>query len=122
MDMHFEGVVFQSHAAELARRVERPWPPFAVLDVRPAAEFARRSLPGARSFDPADPAGLPEGTTVETEFFVIGRDPDDGGVRRATDILRQAGARRVVEIPGGLREWMQLGLPVAAGDPRLAAA
>ena len=111
MDMHFEGVVFQSHAAEVARRIAHPWPPFAVLDVRPAAEFERQRLPGARRFDLAA-EGLPEGSTATTEFLVIGRDPDDAGVRRATDRLRRAGARRVVEVPGGLREWRQLGLPL----------
>ncbi len=120
MDMHFEGVVFQSHAAELARRIERPWPPFAVLDVRPAAEFERQRLPGALRFDPDGADGLPAGTTAATEFFVIGRDPDDAGVRQASSRLRRAGARRVVEVPGGLREWRQLGLPLASAEPRAA--
>lgn len=120
MDMHFEGVVFQSHAAELARRIERPWPPFAVLDVRPAAEFERHRLPGSRSFDVGG-EGLPPETTAATEFFVIGSDPDDPGVRRASRRLRRAGARRVVEVPGGLREWRQLRLPLESGDGRQAA-
>lgn len=115
MDMHFQGVVFQSHAEELARRIKRPWPPFAVLDVRPAAERESRRVPGSVGFDPTGAATLPTGATVDTEFFVIGRDPDDSGVRAATKRLREAGARRVVEIPGGLREWRQLGLPVADG-------
>lgn len=117
--MHFEGIVFQSHAAEVARRMRYPWPPFAMLDVRPAAEFERQRVPGARRIDPAAPGGLPEDTTAATEFFVIGRDPDDAGVRQVTERLRRAGARRIVEVPGGLREWRQLGLPVE-GDQRAA--
>lgn len=120
MDMHFEGVVFQSHAAEVARRIERPWPPFAVLDVRSSDEVGRRRLPGARAFDSAAASGLPAGTTAATEFIVIGRDPDDTGVRRASKVLRAAGARRVVEVPGGLREWLQLGLPVETDGRRAA--
>lgn len=121
MDMHFSGVIFQSHAAEVARRIEHPWPPFAVIDVRPEADFARRRLPGAVRFDPATAAGLPDGTTATTEFFVFGSDPDDGGVRRASEILRRAGARRVVEVPGGLFEWRQLGLPLETGSGERAA-
>ena len=121
MDMHFEGMVFQTHAAELARRIERPWPPFTVLDVRGQADHERERVPGSRLFgaDGDGPAALPPGTTERTEFFVLGKDPDDPLVRLATGVLRALGARRVVEIPGGLFEWKQLGLPLESGaaDP-----
>ena len=40
MDMHFEGVIFQTHAEELRRRLEHPYPPFMVLDLREQEEFA----------------------------------------------------------------------------------
>ena len=112
MDMHFHGVVIQTHAAELARRIEHPWPPFAVLDVRTAADHARERLPTSRPFSGDDTTALPEGTSAATEFFVVGRDPDDDRVRDASEALRRHGARRVVEFPGGLREWKQLGLPL----------
>ncbi len=41
MDMHFEGVIFHTHADELERRLGHAFPPFAVLDVRPRADHAR---------------------------------------------------------------------------------
>ena len=34
MDPHFDGVIFATHAEELARRIKFEYPPFAVLDVR----------------------------------------------------------------------------------------
>ena len=88
--------------------------------MRPAADFEGLRVPGARRFDPSTATGLPEGTGEATEFIVIGRDPDDTGVRQASHVLRAAGARRVVEVPGGLREWRQLGLPLEDPDQRAA--
>ena len=116
MDMHFEGVVFQSHAAELARRIERPWPHFAVLDVRSGGEHERQRIPGSQLFDVnRGDHSLPPDTTPATEFFVLGESPDDSRVRVATKALRSLGARRVVEVPGGIFEWKQLGLPLERG-------
>lgn len=115
MDMHFDGVIFQTHAAELRRRLDHPHPPFAVLDLRDEREWAAGHIPGARpaSVDALE-AGLPEGTTEATEFFLVGAGPTDPAPRRASLALQRHGARRRVELPGGMHEWRASGLPVEA--------
>jgi rhodanese-related sulfurtransferase len=121
MDMHFEGVVFQTHAAELARRITRAFPPVAVLDVRPAADFARGHVPGARSLAVESLRhGLPEGVTPSTETIVLGEGPEDRMVRETTLALRRAGVRRIVELSGGMSEWRTLGGTVETGPARAA--
>ena len=112
MDMHFEGVVFHTYADELARRMERHYPPYAVLDVRSTAEHERIRIPGSQRVDAAKLDALPEGSTDITELFVVGAGPGDGGVRQAAIALKELGARRVVEVTGGLWEWIRRGLPV----------
>ena len=34
MDPHFEGVIFQTHANELVKRLGKAFPPFCVIDLR----------------------------------------------------------------------------------------
>jgi rhodanese-related sulfurtransferase len=117
MDPHFEGVIFQTHAAELRRRIARAAPPFVVVDVRPAADYRRGHLPGAvwgghLDFTRVVPAiGKPG-----TEVFVVGGGPDDAMTREASLALRRLGARRVVELTGGMVEWDLAGGPVESGD------
>lgn len=115
MDPHFDGVIFKTHPAELARRMRHPRPPFLVIDVRAAEERVRGTVPGAVALRSIDLAALPAGTTAATEFFVVGRDQYDEEVRRVTDRLRELGARRVVELTGGMFEWEHYGFPLAAG-------
>jgi len=113
MDMHFDGVIFQTHAAELCRRLDHPHPPFAVLDLRNEQEWAAGHIPGARRTSLAAlEAGLPEGTTVATEFFLVGAGPTDPALRAASMALQRLGARRRVELSGGMHEWRATGLPV----------
>lgn len=113
MDPHFDGVIFQTHALELARRLERPFPPFVILDLRDAADYHRGHLPGAVNATPeALEESLPTGTERTTEFIVAGADPSDERVRRASLALRRHGARRIVEFQGGLDEWVSYGLPI----------
>ncbi len=114
MDMHFEGVVFHTYAAELARRIRYPYPPFAVLDVRGPGAHDRERIPGSVAYDAAS-TDLPDGTSESTEFFVVGSGPEDVLVRRASQALRENGARRVVEVIGGMREWKQQGFPLEHG-------
>ena len=113
MDMHFDGVIFQTYADELARRTRYSHPPFQILDVRDAAEFSGGHIPGAVLAQAAGGGpGLPDGTTPTTEFFVVGAGPNDERVRQTSLSLRKRGAQRCVELPGGMVEWRQAGLPV----------
>jgi rhodanese-related sulfurtransferase len=110
MDPHFDGVIFQTHAAELRRRMGRPFPPFLILDLRPQADFEAGHLPGAVPTSPeALTRGLPQGSGEHTEFIVIGARPGDPAVREASRALMGHGAHRVVELPGGMLEWREAG-------------
>jgi rhodanese-related sulfurtransferase len=110
MDTHFDGAIFQTHAAELARRLAHPFPPFAVVDVRAQAATAPDAIPGSVPWraDRLDDS-LPGGTSESTEFFVVGEGPDDPAVRETALALKRAGVRRVVEMSGGMREWRRVG-------------
>ncbi len=113
MDMHFDGVIFQTHAAELRRRLDHPHPPFAVLDLRDEADWEAGHIPGARAVSLAElERGLPEGTTPTTEFFLVGSGPTDTAPRSASVALQRLGAHRRVEFPGGMHEWQAHGLPL----------
>jgi rhodanese-related sulfurtransferase len=114
MDPHFDGVIFQTHPAELARRIRSSWPPFLIVDVRPVADQARGTIAGAFAAG-SDLGALPPGTDAKTEFFVVGKNLDDPEIRRTTLRLKALGAMRVVELTGGMFEWEQFGFPVARG-------
>jgi len=112
MDPHFDGVIFQTDANELHRRIGREFPPFLVLDVRDSADFASAHIPGAVSVSPSDiDGGLPRGAELGTEFFVVGSGPGDDGVRAASLALMENAARRIVELRGGMSEWSSYGYP-----------
>ena len=115
MDMHFEGVIFHTHANELARRLGYQYPSFAVLDVRSEGAFARSRVPGSIRVAPGDLSAFPASTDAATEFFIVGQDPTDGVVRQAAHALKKLGARRVVEVTGGFFEWARQGLPIERG-------
>lgn len=122
MDPHFDGVIFQTHAAELRRRLSRPFPPFLVLDLRSRADFESGHLPGAVSTSPEAVArSLPEGTGEHTELIVVGAGPGDPAVREASRALMGHGAHRVVELPGGMLEWRQAGYSVEGAGAAQAA-
>jgi rhodanese-related sulfurtransferase len=106
VDPQFDGMIFQTHAAELARRLRFPLLPFRVVDVRPAADFARGHIPGAVSSSSSRPASLlAEAPNGRLEIFVVGSGPGDPEVREASLALLHAGAHRVVELTGGMVEW-----------------
>ena len=121
MDPHFDGVIFKTHPGEVVRRIRRPHPPYLLIDVRPDAERARGAIPGSVPLPSGELTELPAGTTPLTEFFVVGRDQYDPEVRRTTVRLRQLGARRVVEITGGMFEWESYGYPVEPAPGQKAA-
>jgi rhodanese-related sulfurtransferase len=115
MDPHFDGVLFKTHAAELARRLRFPFPPFRVLDVRPREEYERGHIPGALHVTPAQlSAGPPEWAQGRVELFVAGSGPGDPAVREASLALMRHGAHRIVELVGGMYEWERAGRPVSA--------
>ncbi len=112
MDMHFDGVIYQTYAEELRRRARHDHPPYLILDVRDTAEFDTGHIAGATRISPEELTnGLPVGTTPNTEFFIVGADPRDARVREVTLALRAQGAVRCVELSGGMLEWRQAGYP-----------
>ena len=113
MDPHFDGVIFKTHAAEVRRRLSRPFPPFCIVDVRPPDAFAQGHIPGAVPATAADlEAGLPGGASPRTEYIVVGATPEDPVMRAASLALRRHGAHRVVELTGGMTEWEGGGNPL----------
>jgi rhodanese-related sulfurtransferase len=111
MDPHFDGVIFKTHAAEVRRRLDRSFPPYCVVDVRPRADWERGHIPGAVSGADRG-AALPAGTTERTELIVVGAEPEDPAMRETSLDLRRLGAQRVVELTGGMTEWRLAGYPV----------
>ncbi len=106
MDPQFDGVIYQTHPEELHRRMKFDYPPYAVIDVRPAKAWKEGSVPGALHVVLEDlESSLPEGTDERTELIVFGEDHEDPVRRAVTLRLRELGAQRVVEMPGGFREW-----------------
>jgi len=121
MDPHFDGVIFKTHAAELIRRIRRPYPQFCIVDARWRGDYEEGHIPSAFPAGPDGPASLPPGTTAGTEFFVVGGEPEDPAMRRASLTLRRLGAHRVVELTGGMVEWRLGGGPIeTAGQPKAA--
>lgn len=116
MDMHFEGVIFHTHADELGRRLGHEFPPFAVLDVRSRADYAKSHIEGSIHVDSEKLARFPAGTDDATELFIVGTGHADPAVRRAALALKELGARRLVELTGGYTEWRRKGLPEEAGQ------
>jgi rhodanese-related sulfurtransferase len=121
MDPHFDGVIFKTHAAELIRRIRRPFPPFCVVDARWRGEYDRGHIPGAFPAEPDGLTVLPPGTTEHTELFVVGSTPEDPAMRKASLALQSLGARRIVELTGGMVEWQLAGGPVETGGQTKAA-
>lgn len=121
MDPHYDGVIFQTHAAEMIRRVRASFPAFRVLDVRPSAEFASGHIPDALSSSAEQlELALPQGLDVGNEIFVIGAAVGDPAIRQASLALMSHGARRIVELPGGMSEWRNGGGKTEIGTQRAA--
>jgi rhodanese-related sulfurtransferase len=121
MDPHFDGVIFQTHAAELQRRLRTSYPLYQLLDVRPTADFDRGHIAGAVSVSVDELASaLPAGCQSGTELFVIGAEPGDPAIRAASLALLAHGCHRIVELPGGILEWQDDGGALAASSDRAA--
>jgi hypothetical protein len=120
MDPHFDGVIFKTHAAELIRRIRRPFPPFCIVDARWRGEHEDGHIPGAFPAGPDGLTALPPGATERTEFFVVGSGPEDPAMRRTSLALRRLGAHRVVELTGGMVEWNLARGPIEGSQTRAA--
>ncbi len=120
MDTHFGKMIFQTHPAELRRRLRVPQWPLCVVDVRSAADFAAGHIAGAISLPGGSPAALPAGTTPTTELVVVGAGPADPAMRAAALALLGLGARRVVELTEGMLGWRLAGQPVERQSARAA--
>jgi rhodanese-related sulfurtransferase len=117
MDPHFDGVIFKTHSGEVRRRINRPFPPFRIIDVRPRADWERSRIPGSISAPEDGIIGFPEGADARTEYLVVGRQPEDPAMRKASLVLKSLGAHRVVEMTGGMVEWKMAGGPLEEGRP-----
>ena len=116
MDPHFDGVIFKTHAAEVRRRLSRPFPPFCLIDVRPREDYEHGHIPGALNPTAVDlAAGLPAGVSGQHEIIVVGAAPEDPAMREASLALRGHGAHRVVELTTGMTDWKRAGYPVEKG-------
>jgi rhodanese-related sulfurtransferase len=109
MDPQFDGVIFQTHPAELHRRLHYPFPPFKILDARSWDEFRRGHVPGAIVVTGTDLATLLPQDGSRVELFVVGRGPGDPRVREVSLALLRLGAHRIVELTGGMFEWERSG-------------
>ncbi|HZI64183.1 MAG TPA: rhodanese-like domain-containing protein [Thermoanaerobaculia bacterium] len=99
-------MIFQTHAAELARRLRYAHPPLRVLDVRDRALYEAGHLPSAIHVPGPGPRELPHG--AGTEYVVVGEEPGEPAVRAASLALQRLGARRIVELSGGMAEWRRV--------------
>jgi len=123
MDPQFDGVIFQTHPAELHRRLRYPFPPYKVLDARSRDEFRHGHVPGAISVAGVDLATVFPQEGGRIEFFVIGKEPLDPRVREVSLDLLHRGAHRIVELTGGMFEWERAGYETEserAGTPAAA--
>jgi rhodanese-related sulfurtransferase len=116
MDPQFDGFIFQTYPAELARRLRHPFPAFRVLDARSAEEWGAGHVPGAILASGQDLAALLAAAGGRIELFVVGREPGDPRVRGLSRSLLQLGARRIVELTGGMFDWRRERLPTE-GSP-----
>ena len=74
--------------------------------MRDAASYQAGHLPGAIHAPAPGPAALPNG--AGTEYVVVGKEPGDPAVRAASLKLQRLGARRIVELTGGMAEWRRV--------------
>src|SRR5436305_4811259 len=109
MDPQFDGVIFQTHPAELHRRLHYPFPPFKILDVRSRDEFRRGHVPGAIAVAGQDLTAVFPKESGRIELFVVGKGPLDPRVREVSLALLHLGAHRIVELTGGMFEWERSG-------------
>jgi phage shock protein E len=88
-----------------------------IVDVRNPDEWATTGIPPGAAliplpeFEQRGPAELPK----DQEIFVICNSGNRS--RTASQILIEAGYTDVINIDGGIQEWLQAGLPTEAYTP-----
>jgi rhodanese-related sulfurtransferase len=97
---------------DLLQRLERG--DVAVVDVRPAEEFAAGHIPGAASIPLAELAERLDELPRDVEIVAYCRGPYCVLAPQALTILR-AGGFRARRLADGLPEWRLAGLPVEVG-------
>ncbi|MBC6451281.1 ArsR/SmtB family transcription factor [Actinokineospora xionganensis] len=98
---------------ELLRRVEAGRA--AVIDVRPAEEFAAGHIPGARSVPLDDLADLLADLPADQEIVAYCRGAYCVLAHEAVRLLRARG-RQAVRLADGMLEWRLAALPVETAD------
>ena len=99
--------------SELADRILAGDGDFRLVDVRPAGEFARGTLPGAESLPLAD---LPSRTFRPTQKVILfSQDPAQAS--QAWIFLKARGMTSVYVLAGGLEAWNSEVLHPRVGDP-----
>lgn len=104
MDCSTFGILIENHE------------PVDLIDVRPRTEFAVLHIPGARSLPlhELSPSPLSRQTFETTQRVYVISD-DDGSASVAAGVLRASGDIDAVVIDGGMKAWMDHGLPVRRG-------
>lgn len=88
--------------------------PIEVIDVRSKNEFAAGHIPGARSL-PFDELAAPrifERLRPSKQMICVVSDRGHVRAGLATGIFRSAGCLNAVPLVGGMKDWMDRGLPV----------
>jgi rhodanese-related sulfurtransferase len=88
--------------------------PIEVIDVRSKNEFAAGHIPGARSlpFDELTAPRIFERLRPTKQVICIVSDRGQVRAGLATGIFRSAGSLNAVPLVGGMKDWMDRGLPV----------
>jgi len=113
---HFAArLAFETDCADVAADLAAGTPPYALLDVRSAATYARGHVAGAlnvpsSSIDADVAASLPDGLLV-----VYCWGPGCNGAHKAAAALSAHG-RQVKEMIGGFEYWVREGLPVEGDE------
>lgn len=93
--------------------------PVDLIDIRSKKEFSSMHIPGARSLPFADLAvskGFRRYRPINESVYIVG--DDQGKASLAAGILRACGYRNATVVDGGMKVWLEQGLPIRrAGFP-----
>jgi rhodanese-related sulfurtransferase len=84
----------------------------AVIDLRPAADFAAGHLPAARSIDPAELATRLAQTVKNKKTPLLFVCQDGRQSQKAIKLAVEAGYAEAHGLQGGVAAWKQAGMPI----------